>query len=155
MQNKIFAVIDTNVLVSALFSLMSESNPARVIRKVIDGTITPVYNDEIINEYIEVLSRDKFPFKKCDIEQLISIFRKYGQVIHDKVSSDEPFNDKEDIVFYEVALSKKDSFLVTGNGKHFPKKPFIVSPAEMLEIIHAMENPGILSERPAEYGWNI
>ena len=26
------------------------------------------------------------------------------------------------IVFYEVCLSKEDSFLVTGNLKHFPKR---------------------------------
>lgn len=35
-------------------------------------------------------------------------------------------------VFYEVALSVDDSYLVTGNTKHFPKKPFVVTPAEML-----------------------
>ena len=51
----IYAVIDTNVLVSALFSIHGESNPAIIIRKIIDGTITPLYNEEILSEYIEVL----------------------------------------------------------------------------------------------------
>lgn len=45
------------------------------------------------------------------------------------------FPDPKDIVFYEVALSKEGSFLVTGNTKHFPKEPIVVTPAEMLEII--------------------
>ena len=31
--------------------------------------------------------------------------------------------DEDDRVFYEVCLSKEDSFLVTGNLKHFPKEP--------------------------------
>ena len=33
---------------------------------------------------------------------------------------------------------KEDSFLVTGNIKHSPKKPFIATPAEMLTIIYEM-----------------
>ena len=35
----------------------------------------------------------------------------------------------------EVSLSKDGSFLVTGNIKHFPIKPFIVTPAEMVKIM--------------------
>lgn len=63
METKIYAVIDTNVIVSALFSISGQSNPAVIIRKVIDGTITPIYNEEILSEYKEVLGRDKFPCK--------------------------------------------------------------------------------------------
>ena len=61
---------------------------------------------------------------------------------------------QKDLVFYEVALSKEDSFLVTGNIRNFPKKPFIVTPAEMLTIIDEMEaGPGrILNEPAASYG---
>ena len=28
-----------------------------------------------------------------------------------------------------------DAYLVTGNLKHFPEKPFVVTPRQMLEII--------------------
>ena len=47
-----------------------------------------------------------------------------------------------------------DSFLVTGNIKHFPKKPFVVTPAEMLQIIQEMKSPrtDLLSEPTARYG---
>ncbi len=38
-------------------------------------------------------------------------------------------------MFYEVALSKDDAYLVTGNTKHFPNKPIVVTPAEMLDIL--------------------
>lgn len=44
----------------------------------------------------------------------------------------------KDVVFYEVVMEKrkKDSaYLVTGNIKHFPKEPFVVTPREMLEIL--------------------
>ena len=39
------------------------------------------------------------------------------------------------------ALSKEDAYLVTGNIKHFPKTPIVVTPAELLEI---MQQHGIL-----------
>ena len=35
-------------------------------------------------------------------------------------ADDVDFPDLKDIVFYEVALSKEDSYLITGNIKHFP-----------------------------------
>ena len=150
----IYAVIDTNVLVSALFSIHGESSPAIVIRKIIDGTITPLYNEEILAEYLEVLKRDKFPFRQNDVDWLINLFIEHGISLNRTSISDEDFCDKDDIVFYEVALSQKDSFLVTGNIKHFPKKPFIVTPTEMVAIINEMQETGkrILSEPKAKYG---
>ena len=60
--------------------------------------------------------------------------------------------DTKDLVFYEVALSSEDSYLVTGNIKHFPKEPFIVTPAEMIHIIESLENPSILNEPHVPYG---
>ncbi len=154
MDTKIYAVIDTNVLVSALFSISGDSNPSIIIRKIIDGDITPLYNEEILAEYEEVLNRDKFPFRKADIDWIISTFIDYGISLGRTAVSDEEFTDIDDIVFYEVALSKEDSFLVTGNIKHFPKKPFIVTPAEMLTIINKMAaGPGrILNDPAALYG---
>lgn len=46
--------------------------------------------------------------------------------------------DPKDLVFYEVCMAKRneDSMLVTGNIKHFPIKPYIVTPNELLEIIN-------------------
>ncbi len=57
----------------------------------------------------------------------------------ERVPSQEHFPDPKDVVFYEVALSKDDAYLVTGNKKHFPQKPIVVTPAEMLEILKAAE----------------
>lgn len=155
MDAKIYAVIDTNVLVSALFSISGNSSPSIIIRKIIDGVITPLYNEDILSEYEEVLNRAKFPFRKADIEWLISTFLDFGISLGRAAISDEVFIDKDDIVFYEVALSKEDSFLITGNIRHFPKKPFIVTPAEMLTIIDEMEaGPGrILNEPAVWYGY--
>ena len=43
--------------------------------------------------------------------------------------------DEDDRVFYEVALSEEDSFLVTGNLKHFPHTRKVVTAAQMMEIL--------------------
>ena len=56
-----------------------------------------------------------------------------------RLHSDEHFPDPKDIVFYEVAMSKEDAYLVTGNTKHFPAKPIVVTPAELMEILDKSE----------------
>jgi len=56
-----------------------------------------------------------------------------------RVSSSEVFPDSKDVVFYEVALSKEDAYLVTGNTKHFPKTPIVVTPAEIMELLMSTE----------------
>ena len=45
--------------------------------------------------------------------------------------------DMDDLIFYEVAMEKRedDAYLVTGNQKHYPIRDFIVTSAEMMEII--------------------
>lgn len=132
---KIFAVIDTNVLVSSLFSPDGSSNPSRVIAAVLHGLITPLYNHEIIEEYRDVLSRDKFNFKSSLVDDLISVFTSFGLYTDRTDCGKEFFPDRDDIVFYEIAMSVKDSYLVTGNIKHFPEKCFVVTPAQMMDIL--------------------
>lgn len=48
--------------------------------------------------------------------------------------------DMKDVPFYEVAMETRDegSWLVTGNGRHFPDVPFVVTPREMLDILDAL-----------------
>ena len=53
----------------------------------------------------------------------------------DPTASQDTFSDEDDRVFYEVALSKEEGYVVTGNTKHFPKSPIVVTPAEMMQII--------------------
>ena len=62
MRSKCYAVLDTNVLVSALLGASRMSIPTLVLKAVTERQLIPLYNDEIINEYREVLSRKKFPF---------------------------------------------------------------------------------------------
>ena len=130
----IYAVIDTNVFVSALLSRYPNAATVQVVSAISKNEICPLYNQEILTEYQDVLCRPKFGFPPQAIAAILDKVREIGMPA-ERVRSFEQFPDADDIVFYEVALSKEDAYLVTGNTKHFPRTPIIVTPAEMVEIL--------------------
>ena len=131
-----YAVFDTNVLVSALMSKRTDSPTVELLNLVLDGRIILLYNDEIIAEYTEVLHREKFGFSDERIEAVMALVR-LG-ICLTRTESSEVFSDPDDRVFYEVALSKDGSFVVTGNQRHFPKSPIVVTPAKMIELVRTL-----------------
>lgn len=131
---KHYAVFDTNVLVSAMITTNSQSPTVKVMEKVAEGHIIPIYNYEIITEFDAVLHRSKFNLREHDIATMIEMIIECGIPLP-RTTAVEEFIDADDAVFYEVALSKEGAYLVTGNIKHFPKVPIVVTPAEMLAIV--------------------
>lgn len=129
-------VIDTNILVSALLSKHPDAATVQVLDALYGKKIIPVYNEEILLEYEDVLHRKKFIFSDYLIQTVIHSIRDNG-IYADRLTTGENLPDPKDLVFYEVCMAKrdKDSMLVTGNIKHFPVKSFIVTPNELLEII--------------------
>ncbi len=134
---KYYAVIDTNVIISSL--LKEDSIPGKIVEYVANNVIIPFVNDEILKEYYEVATRNKFNIDENKINSTIETFKKQAIFI-DKDKIDEVFIDKDDVVFYEIVMTARkitDSYLVTGNMKHFPKKSFIITPREMYEIVES------------------
>ena len=132
---KYYAVLDTNVLVSAM--LKTGSAPAQVTAEALNGNIIPVLNDEIIAEYEDVLNRPKFRFDKKAVRVLLDEFKKRA-VYSDYGLIEYELPDSKDVVFYAVLMERRqeyDTYLVTGNLKHFPTRTYIVTPREMLDII--------------------
>ena len=136
-----FIVIDTNVLVSGLISRNQTSPPVGILKYFLAerGVIVPLYNEEIIKEYENVLKREKFNIEHKLVDDVIDRIKTIG-ISCERIETKEEFKDANDIVFYEVALSKDDSYLVTGNIKQFLKVDFVVTPGEMMEIIRNGEN---------------
>ena len=135
MRNRVYAVIDTNVLVSSM--LKGTSIPGIIVDKAINRPIVPLLNNEILEEYEEVLLRNKFGFEEEDVRTLINELRKRA-IYLDRTMVDEVFEDSDDVVFYEIVMTARtavDAYLITGNKKHFPIKSYVVTPREMLEII--------------------
>ena len=132
----VYAVIDTNVLVSAILSIHPDSATVVIRDKIIDGLIIPIYNADIIEEYRNVLTRPKFHFPAELVDAVLDVILQKGFSL-ERTKTEEVFIDPKDVVFYEIALSKEGSYVVTGNTKHFPVSPIVVTPAEMLRILEA------------------
>ena len=130
----VYAVIDTNIFVSALITHNSNASTARVLENLLLHRIIPLYNDDIIKEYDEVLHRAKFKLSEEEISTVIEHVKENG-IDSSRFPYGGEMPDEDDRVFYEVCLSKEDSFLVTGNLKHFPKEPQVITAAEMMEIL--------------------
>jgi len=132
-----YAVIDTNVLVSALLSSHDDAATVQVVGKLFSGEVIPLLSKEILREYAEVLRRKKFGFSEETVSSLIYVIKKYGEMLA-PTPTGEILPDMKDLPFYEVVLEKgeEEAYLVTGNLKHFPIKPFIVTAREFLDILN-------------------
>ena len=130
----IYVVIDTNVIVSALITKNPNAATTRVLELALMGEIVPLYNQNILDEYLEVLTRKKFKLKEDSIQYIIKTITINGiDTLRTSFLEDMP--DEDDRVFYELSLSEPDSLLITGNSKHFPRTLRVVSPSEFLRII--------------------
>lgn len=121
---------------SAILSIHPDSATVIIRDKIIDGLIIPLYNADIIEEYRNVLTRPKFHFPAELVDAVLDVILQKGFSL-ERTKTEEVFIDPKDVVFYEIALSKEGSYVVTGNTKHFPVSPIVVTPAEMLRILEA------------------
>lgn len=133
-----YAIIDTNVLVSALLSSHENAATVQVVDRLFSGDVIPVFSDDILAEYNEVLRRKKFHFSEDVVRTLLDTIISIGENITPSPSG-EILPDMKDLPFYEVVLEKEEdnAYLVTGNIKHFPDKANIVTAREFLSILDA------------------
>jgi putative PIN family toxin of toxin-antitoxin system len=130
------AVIDTNVIVSALIS--PSGNEALLLLAVKQGLVRPCFSPAVLQEYSEVLARPKFSFSPDEIAALLELLKSQGDLLHPApVSGISP--DPEDDKFIACALAAYADFLVTGNKKDFPTDQLgttrAVTSAELLNLI--------------------
>jgi len=117
--------------------LKHDSIPGEILDLVISKTIVPLLNKEIIEEYEDVLKRNKFGFDNAEVDNLIANL-KTNSIFLEREQTLEEFIDEDDIVFYEIVMSARhtmDAFLITGNIKHYPIRNYVVTPKQMIEII--------------------
>ena len=148
----IFAVIDTNVLISAALAHNKYSIPYSVFRGVVERRFVPLVDDNIVREYWEVYSRPKFSFMQETINDIV------GNTIKFAINQPVPpsgieLTDSDDVVFYDVARAHQDkgAYLVTGNLKHFPNCGFAVSPRDFMNIITPNKGNHMVNDNSAVY----
>ena len=130
------AVIDTNVLVSAMIA--PSGNESLIVLAARQGLITPCLSQEICEEYSGVLVRPKFGFSSDEIHELLSLLREHGEMFTPtpvRGSSPDPDDDK----FVACAVAARADYLVTGNKRDFREDQItptkLVSAGELLNII--------------------
>jgi putative PIN family toxin of toxin-antitoxin system len=124
------AVLDTNIIVSALLS--GKGNPGKIVDLFLAGELKLFYSDEILEEYADVLYRPHLRIPIGDANAAIAAIRQHGEKIW-SIPSVHAMTDEDDRVFYDVAVSAK-AYLITGNTKHYPNEPFILTPAAFWEM---------------------
>lgn len=132
-----YAVIDTNVLVSALLNI--NSNPGFVLCSVFNGQTTPLINTDILAEYREVLARKKFHFPKETVDIILKRLENSSLKTEEIPAEFPGVCAPKDRCFFAVTMAARqteEALLITGNIRHFPQQPFIVTPAQFVEMLH-------------------
>ena len=89
------AVIDTNVLVSAFWSGDRETPPFRIYRAIMARRFIPLYSEEIIAEYADVLHRSRFAFNPEEVAA--------GNVTATQINAAyQPMDEEADAFEYQV-----------------------------------------------------
>ena len=96
---KCCAVVDTNVIVSALLSKKEDAATVNVIRAMLSGRFIPLYHKEIMEEYEDVLHRNKFHFDEETLQVVLKAVRQYGIEVFPKPTG-EILIDMDDLIFF-------------------------------------------------------
>ena len=131
-------VLDTNVLVSGLLSPFGP--PARVLDQVLSNIVQVAFDDRILDEYAEVLSRPVFHFDPGDVSALIEHIRLNGLHVSPAPLKSFDWPDLGDLPFAEVAVGASSDALVTGNVRHFKLLRLVpvLTPRELIEILQGL-----------------
>lgn len=134
------AVVDTNVLVSAL--IKPEGTVGPVLLRLRLGHYTLLYAQPLLEELVDVLNRprlrDKYGLSDEDIRTVLSLILLHGE----EVVPQRPLavcRDPRDDKFLEVALAGQADVLVSGDEDLLALDPFeglpIRPPRAFLEML--------------------
>jgi len=128
-------VLDTNVLVSGLMN--GAGNPGKIIDLVLDNRFQIAYDDRILGEYEDVLSRTKLHIRPALARAIIAHTEISGVFVEAERVSDDDFSDRDELPFIEVFITSNADALVTGNLRHFSplqkKGMAVFTPAQFIE----------------------
>ena len=129
-------MLDTSVLVSGILS--PNGPPAAVLRALLTERVRLCFDERVVSEYRDVLTRTKFSFDRDLVEELIGFLEAAGSpTLASPLALTLP--DPWDQMFIEVAVASRADFLVSGNLKHFPEKARagvkVISPRAFLDLL--------------------
>ena len=135
-----FWVIDTNVFVSA--ALTPGGICDQVLQCAVAGLFVPVWDNQILSEYREVLARPKFKLSKTSVRALLDALPASG--FRRGMSLKEVcLPDPDGLPFVAVALAAPDKTIITGNPRHYSEIEMqklgvkILSPRQALDCLQS------------------
>jgi len=134
---RVRAVLDTNVVVSAL--LTERGRDALILDLALSGQFTLIVSDALLAEYDEVLRRPRFRLGLRKIERAMQEIRRAALHInpHAQVRA---ARDPDDDMILECALAGGADYVETGNTRHFPaefQSIRIIPPKRFLVLLAA------------------
>ncbi|WKZ38367.1 MAG: putative toxin-antitoxin system toxin component, PIN family [Anaerolineales bacterium] len=130
----ITVVLDTNVLISSLLS--RKSSPAKILDLILENQILVAYDDRILGEYEEVLSRSELHIPPPRMLAVIDHIELNGKHIEPATLPTYGYTDPDDIMFAEVFITSSADALVTGNLRHYKplleQEALVLTPAQFL-----------------------
>jgi putative PIN family toxin of toxin-antitoxin system len=128
-------VLDTNVLVSSM--LNAKGSPGKILDLILSDQIQLAYDNRILGEYEEVLTRPELRLDQVRVLGAIDHIELSGRLIEPESLPKEGYTDPDDIMFAEVFITSEADALVTGNLRHYKplleKNASVLSPTQFLE----------------------
>jgi uncharacterized protein len=133
------AVLDTNVLVSAL--LTPGGTCAAICAHIITGLLIPVISPAIALEYADVLARPRLLPNASASAALRMLVENVAEQVSD-VRVSPPLADRRDQCFADAAVHADADYLITGNTRHFApllalRRPQVLTPRDALGALDA------------------
>ena len=129
-------VIDTNIFISSYFW---GGKPRKIFERVLNGYDELFITEDIINEIIEVMNRDKFTVKSNDIKDYIQIIKKYSKKIVSENIIESIGRDADDDKILLCGIAGNVDYIITGDDDLLVLKEYknikIIKPKDYLEIV--------------------
>ncbi len=130
-------VVDTNVFVSGL--RIVNSKPARLIDYWRNGQIDIVVSEEIVEEYLDVLSRPRLKIALQDVREVVRYLYMRVEIVKPKRTFKVIIEDPSDNKFLECAVEGRAEYIISGGNHLLNLKEFegvkIMSVADFLSLI--------------------
>lgn len=131
------AVVDTNILVSAL--IKPGGTLGQILRRLRAGDFVLLYSEPILTEIVDVLNRprirDKYQLDLRDIEAVVSLILLRGEAVV-PTRRITACRDPKDNMFLEAAADGNASMIVSGDDDLLELESFegtpIVKPTDFL-----------------------
>lgn len=136
-------VLDTNILISA--SIIPHGAPARIVLAALDGNLTLVVSDHLLDEYLDVIERPhirrKYQTETDRVQDIILyLYRDALQVSTTEIPRVVPDDAKDDFIL-ACAVKGKAHYIVSGDEHLLKLKEYrgikILTPRDFVEQVLA------------------